>query len=866
VSRGPVCALGESRRLQLWIGAPPGATITVDGRRPVRPPVAALGGLRLDVEAPPGARETVVEARRGGERWTARLAVEERRQPQWFEDAWALGVGGNLPEALRRVEPKLASRSPAERGLALKVAWRVHLAGGEPAQAEEELRRAIAAHRLSGSLSNEIDSATVLVFRLIQRRDFTAARALLEALPDPERHADSAYLKSYYEGVLGTQVGDLRTGLRQLRAAVDHAARAGLAAYQVAAGQVLARELQRVGRTGESRALFAELERAVGDTLSACDRAQLRNNQAWAALLAREAGTPVGDQRPLLAEVQRLFEEECTAFGDREEERINVRLNLALASLQSGDVGAAQRWLAEARRLRPRPPPSLLLWSADLDARVLLAAGRARSALATYQDLAARARELQSPETVWRAAYGEALAREALDDVPGALAAYGAAEELLERESLLVPMHEGRDTFVGQREGATRRYLDLLLRSGRSEAALAVARRARSRALRALRLAARLASLAPPERAAWERAIAAHGLAREDLDRAAAESWQLPGTEARRAVEESARRLRALRATIDTLLARLEARRNEAGAALAPPARGEVLLAYHPLPAGWVGFASDERGVVARRIGRLEDALKRPEALAARLLIPFAAGIRSARTVRVLPYGVLRAVDFHALPFDGAALLAAKPVVYALDLPAPPPAARSRAARALVVGDPAGDLPGARTEARRVSTALAAGPPAGTVELLLDSAATGAAVRGGLSRSAVFHYAGHAVAAGWDSSLPLAAGGRLTVDDVLALRRPPAWVVLSGCATGATPEDSAVESMGLAHAFLSAGAESVIAAVRPLPDREAAALVAAFYAELPRAGSPGEALRRAQLARRGKDRSTAWASFRAFVP
>jgi CHAT domain-containing protein len=225
----------------------------------------------------------------------------------------------------------------------------------------------------------------------------------------------------------------------------------------------------------------------------------------------------------------------------------------------------------------------------------------------------------------------------------------------------------------------------------------------------------------------------------------------------------------------------------------------------------------------------------------------------------------LRAVDFHALPFDGDVLLARRAVVYGLDVPvraaAPPAAVR----RALVVGDAEGNLPGARGEARRAAAALAAGPRGWTVELLLGGAAAGPAVRRALPESAWFHYAGHAVAAGWDGSLPLSGGSRLGVEDVLALPRAPAWVVLSGCDTAMTAAESAVESMSLAHAFVSAGSRAVVAAVRPLPDRETAAIIGTFYRELASAPSPGEALRRAQLARRGHP-GREWASFRIYVP
>ncbi len=875
VRRGPVCALGGERRLRLWIAAPPGDDVLIDGRPPRAAPVALAGGLLFAVETAPGAGEVVVETRRGERRRAARLAIEENRPPQWFSDAWALGAAGDLAGARRTVEPLLASRVAAERGLALAVAAQVDLATGKPGLAEGELRQAIADHRASGLLSREIQDAATLAHRLIQRRELAAARALVAGLSGHAGHADSAFYLAYTEGLLASKTGDLRTSLRRLRAAVDHARRAGAVRHEVAATQVLGLELQRAGRDGEAAAAFAAAESSAGAGLPTCERAQLRNNRAWALLLAREARTPADDPRPLLAGALRVFDHECDAFPGGVAERVNVRVSLALAHLQAGEPEAARRRLDEARRLDPRPEPKIELWWEDLEARTLLAAGAAEGARGAFQRLAGRAREARSPEAEWRALYGEGQAREALADATGALAAYAAADAVLERESLLVPFHEGRDTFLSQRRRATRRHLDLLLRAGRPNEALALVRRARSRSVRGLRIALRLAGLAPAERAAWDRAIAAHAGAREALERAAAERWRLPSGEARRAVEEEARRLAGLRSDLDLLLARLETHGARPETPAAPPPAGagvpprllpgEVLLAYHPRGEGWVGFAADERGTVARRLGSLDVARRRPEALADRLLRPFAGPIRRARGVRVLPVGELHAVDFHALPFDGGPLLAAKPVVYGLDLARAPAPPDGGARRALVVGDPTGNLPAARREAQGVAAALAS---AGgwTPELLLGEETRGAAVRRALPGAGLFHYAGHAIAAGWDSALPLAAGGGLTVADVLALDRAPAWVVLSGCETGAAPELAAVESMGLAQAFVSAGAEAVVAAVRPLSDRDAAAVVDRFYAELGRTGSPAEALRRAQLGARARGEGGDWAGFRVFVP
>ena len=150
------------------------------------------------------------------------------------------------------------------------------------------------------------------------------------------------------------------------------------------------------------------------------------------------------------------------------------------------------------------------------------------------------------------------------------------------------------------------------------------------------------------------------------------------------------------------------------------------------------------------------------------------------------------------------------------------------------------------------------------MEVLQGDAATSQRVRDRLHEVDLFHFAGHAIFSGrggWNSALPLAEQAQLTVNDILALERAPQWVVLSGCESGRTAE-AAAESIGLAHAFLSSGTGAVVAAVRPVRDDTAAALVESFYENWTSTVSPGAALRFAQLELRGSRPEADWASFR----
>ena len=65
--------------------------------------------------------------------------------------------------------------------------------------------------------------------------------------------------------------------------------------------------------------------------------------------------------------------------------------------------------------------------------------------------------------------------------------------------------------------------------------------------------------------------------------------------------------------------------------------------------------------------------------------------------------------------------------------------------------------------------------------------------------------------------------------DLLTLAQAPQTVVLSTCDGAASPAVAA-ESLGLAQAFLLAGAEQVIAAVEPVQDSDSRALMERLYA------------------------------------
>jgi CHAT domain-containing protein len=235
------------------------------------------------------------------------------------------------------------------------------------------------------------------------------------------------------------------------------------------------------------------------------------------------------------------------------------------------------------------------------------------------------------------------------------------------------------------------------------------------------------------------------------------------------------------------------------------------------------------------------------------LLEPIRAA-RGAKRVLVSAGGALESVPFAALPLDGEPLAARLELVH---VPSTAAVALRRSNRAAsptkpvaILADPdfGGAFPRLRfsgIEAEQVKSIL----PLATV-------ATGAdASRDRFDRLAprdfeILHFATHAFV---DPRRPelsgiiLANGGSLRLPEIYNLDLRARLVVLSACrsATGADLPGEGV--VGLARAFLYAGARGVLATLWDVDDRASAELVRRFYAGMvTQRLTPAAALRAAQ--------------------
>jgi hypothetical protein len=888
VGEHPVCGPPPDRRLRLVVPADASAARLTGAKGVLTPGQAAV------IVVDEGATEVSVDA--GPARFA--LRVEPPAPEPALDELTALRKARRLDEARIRADALLTAPPPALAGRLHGQAARIALASGDTERAAHHFTAAAPLHAADGRLSDRVNDALALAFvQIHQLRDFSGARhTLADAAPFARFDPEGAAALQVHHARLALETGDVRSALHALDDAEPRLARLDAGLRLSVARQARAEALQAAGRHAEAIALLRSMHAAAGD--AACARASIENDLGWALMLA------AGDAPPAEpATVDALFTGVVRAFapnGDCPQPAYvaGAYLNRALLALRLGDATGARAALEAGRAALPTPDARLALWWPDVEGRAALLARDARGARRHFERLRALGAATASAEAVWRGTIGLARAARAAGEDAGP--AFADAFEQLADQAMRIPVAEGREHFLAERDAGTWDHVEFLIERGRTAEAMTVVRRARARFLAALRQAERLPALTPEARARWETALADHHRARAALDAEAADDWQRPADALARARAARTERQRVLRVALDAAFAVLaEPAAEQPGAAPSPPtppAPGELVLTWLSGPTGTLAFAAEVVGTsvgtsiaevvdtsaaevvgtsvgtsVAEVVGTSVVRIAAPggpgvpgaPTLAAEALIaPFADRIRAAHRLRVLPHGPARGLDLHAAMLDGGPVVARLPVVYGLDLPPRPPTSVDDA-RTLLVADPRGDLPGARLEGDAVAVAIGAAP----LTRLVGEAATGDAVRRALGTAGRFHYAGHGRfggATGWESILPLAADGALTLDDILALPNVPALVVLSGCETARQADAARLEQLGLAQAFLAAGAHAAVAATRPVADTLATALSTAFYGALAHA-SPEEALRTAQLTLRAQSEAQDWATFRILV-
>ncbi|MFO0758825.1 MAG: CHAT domain-containing protein [Byssovorax sp.] len=782
VLAGPACEVAPAAKLRFWVsGTALDVTVKIDDRPAAPAREAADGGARLSIEVPAGAREISLIDMTGAP--LLRLPLRPAASAPALAEARRAMQENKLDEAEARLaaiegQPDLALA-------ALRLRARIARRRGGGAAMKDLFAQAIERAHAAGRTSDEAEDRQLLAYHAMVREvDLSAARrGLADTLAleagCPECRVDGAYSR----GLLAGEEGRLDEALRWLRASMRDADRLGLGAQLAAAQNQLIDALTTLGRHREARALLAVSLKDAGASADPCSRARLTTSAASALTRAADGPESAALAESTAIEAEALARARCPA------DHAGTLVNLGFAEVATGHVDRAAAHLAEARRAALPGDERAAAWIEALAVEIDLKL-HPEAALAAAAALDRRSGSAASPELAFRAASGRARALDALGRAPEAREALDEAERALDRWSARMPLGEGRKSFFEAQARWARFAVDAQVRAAEAEPPGSAAR---AEAVR------RAAALARRSEARFFDASA--GAERDDPD-ARADRAASPG------------------APTDTRAA----------------APGTVVLTFHPIEQGWAGFAEIAGGdAILARLGALDASSLQgspsspPDPALARVLLdPFAAAIEHAETLRVPALGPLRTIAFEALPFRGRPLSSIVNIVYGFaagpaSTPSPPANAPRRA---LLVTDPREDLRGAATSGPKVSAAL--GERGYHVTWLKGAAARREALLNALGdpATALFHYDGHARFEGRDglrAALDL-GDAPLTVADVLALPHVPDTVVLLGCATARD------DGMGLSQAFLTRGAQQVLASVDDVPDDLSRQIAERLYA------------------------------------
>lgn len=304
----------------------------------------------------------------------------------------------------------------------------------------------------------------------------------------------------------------------------------------------------------------------------------------------------------------------------------------------------------------------------------------------------------------------------------------------------------------------------------------------------------------------------------------------------------------------------------------------------------WIAVNRDSLGRLSERvraeIGQVDASAQATRAALHDLLIaPAAPELKGASRIVVVPDR-----ELHALPF--AALRDRHRSQYLIEqyeISTVPSIAFYRQSiergrqiisrnNVVIVGNPEvgpelqSELPGLKG-AEQEATQIAAIYPKATLKL--GAAATRAQLSVLLEGASIFHFAGHAVFDPYrpEMSYLAVAGGSEGAEsawrtqEIRTLRLSTLkTVVLSACSTLNARPIRTGPLAGVAHAFISAGAASVITTLWPAEDRSAIDIAVAIHHEMAQDRAPGAALRAAQLAalrseNPGQRAPAVWANF-----
>lgn len=859
-SKDGACIVGKGK-LRIWLEGHDSYELKFDVDGPIPPTLTAEGHF-FEVDVPLSAKKLRIH---DALRRPFELRLKKSTRPDWTREATDLIESSELTAAENLVSRQAESEAAWKVFYLARLAYRRNDRDAAVDLAKKGAALWIAAEQPGYAINELILASQALsedAHYQQSRQHLDAAARILDSTAEwTAEPVRLHFIVEQQRATLAYLTGDVRTALASLDRLdfLRQECRLLTPLESSDLVQLEAAVLADLGRFAEAAELLDSIRSL---RLEGAEAAMLDSNRGWIALLARQAGQGGAHPRPFFEAAQEYYSQ-----SGLDHQKFNILINLAATDLLDGRLDEAAGRLRLAEPLAKKANAIEKFMFDDLEARLLLLRGNPRAALEKFRILDIEAHRHQVPAAKWQAQTGKAEALVALGQGPAAIEAFERASKLEDRELLFIPIDGGRETFLAQREKATRQHLELLLARGLRQEALELVRRRRSQSLAMLRHDERLASLDPTQRERWDRAAEAYRKQQEALESGAGELASLPPHVSREAQSRLESKSTELAAMLDASLAELGLRASSVIERRSRP--GELVLAFFPLEASWLVFAQNDEGHITLKEKDVPPGSNLDD-VAADLLASVAPLIHASEKLRILPWGDL---DFHALSFEGRPLLATKPVVYGVDVGGDGSIEDlSEAPRAVLVGDPGNDLNGASREIGLAHRILANHGGIEVKEPLIGAdRAWALAVRQAVAWASYFHFAGHGrfSPAGSQSRLSL-RGGDLTAGDVFTFKTVPAQVLLSSCSVGRSARASGIEGLSLAYAFVLAGSRQVVAATREVNDDDTAALIKALYENLFNASGRIDLTRALQQAQiklsRENPASDSWKAFRAFEP
>ena len=733
------------------------------------------------VEIDGDAVQVVATAVDTGHRVTVTLPAQARRLE--------IADGSERAFVLKLVPVETATPTESRARLAYELLQqaRGQLRAGQPALATVTATQAVAAAPGHRGLARTATIFAAFVHGVVVG-NLEAADRLFDSVVDPDPEDANGWCELYFlRGLNASRTLDVRGALADL-AAAEQVAQRTASPHHVGVTQERATLLIELGR---ARAAAELVDRLDQQRLSACLRGAVLTTAGWARLVARPRFEEALAEA-LFKQAERLYEDDCPSVPDAN----NARLNLALLSLPAS-ITLAQSHLA---RIKGPEQAQAALWHLAIQAEIHRTQGEFAKAKDTLHALRRGARSASHEGLQWQAEVGLARLAEAAGDLSTAAERFGAAEKILGQQVRMVPILAGQRFLLEDRTESLAGLLRTLIPLKGPKRALAAARRAKRRTLEQLASADLLERAPPAQRRRWLAARSAYQAERDTL-RVRQEALQAaPGDERGRAKAE----LKAQRARTEQALDHVfDSLGTWSAGPLAVPHPQHLWIVPVTLPATAETYIFVARGAQVTVVQTTDW----PDAAGwSRLLEPSLKGAQ-----QVVVFGNPSAKQHTPLasaPWLNSQLGLQIPIRYTVDLPAP--TVSPSTSRALIIYDPRGDLADARAEGESVVKLLKKN--ARQVLSFGPGEAQPAALLEALGQVDLLHYAGHAEFSGpqgWHSRL-LLSDGDLSIADLLTLRDPPRWAVLTGCET-ARSQPGASAAMGLGQALALAGSEEIIA-------------------------------------------------------